>query len=412
MLKSLNEIVSFAYKSPHSSWYRRVCAEHGVNECPDIRSLDDFQRLPLIDRTVLNRFAPEERLSTSTTFVDDIRSTSGTSGQTPFFYFRDTRYRPIALRMVEDGARRRLYFWGYHSMVTFVENDRKVGLQTVVCDPNQLASYLPLLSQLRINALGGAPSILLLFGQLLERIEERAQIRFIECSGEPLRPQIMSDLKRLFPVARIYDHYAISEVGQEIGFRTPQCTNQKPGYFHLNDRDLYAEVQGCELVITHLNPPRALPLIRYKTGDSVSWIGEDECQCGYRGVSFELSGRANVDFIRISGVEIRYEEIWAIVTKAQNATKPYLSVEVSERMSDGVQKITLSLKLVRSTTASLSEDDISTLLKQKLSQDLRLSATTRLSDMIQIGIFEEPHIEFLKDVQLASKAPGIRMVEG
>ena len=411
MLTALNEIVQYAYQTPHSSWYREICSEQGIQSCPVLTSLDEFQMLPLVDRATLNRFSPFARLSSEPSLVDDIRSTSGTSGQAPLVYLRTTRYKQIAERLVRDGARRRLYLWGYQHVITHIESDHRVGLQTVICDPNQLTNHLPLVSKLSIDTLGGTPSLLLLFGQYLEPVEARLQIRYLELCGEPCRPSILAGLKQLFPLARFYDHYAMGEIGEEIGIRTPDCPQDRLRYFHLNSNDLFAENVGGELVLTHLNPPMAFPLIRYKTGDQLCWFGADTCQCGHQGVSFELAGRANVDFVRIAGVEIRYDELSQVLSAFDDRFEPFLSAEVSERVSSGTQKVRLTVRVVRSPSSEENATVLSQKLQEALVETLRLSATTYLKDMIQIGLFDLPEVVCLEEIPVSTKSPGIRLVE-
>jgi phenylacetate-coenzyme A ligase PaaK-like adenylate-forming protein len=409
-IDALQAIVAFAYATPHSEWYRQVCTDHGIVECPKIRSIEDFEMLPVLDRATLNRFTPFERLSTDLTHVDDIRSTSGTSGQAPLFYLRTTAYRHMAQQLVQAGARRKIYLWGYQHVVTHVENDRLAGLQTVICDPQQLMHHLPLVKAMKADTLAGTPSLLLLFGQMLDRLEDRLQIRFLELTGEPARAQTLQALKQIFPLAKVFHLYAMGEVGQETGTRGPDCECQDPGYFHLNPAGIYAESKDGELLVTQLNVPTAFPLTRYKTGDRVDWLSPDRCRCGHDGISFELSGRANVDFVRIAGIELRYEEIAAIVAAFGGAFAPYTEVKVREHISDGKQQVSLNVIVVpndqRQSPAGLQQG-----LAEALLQKLRLSATTRLSDMVEAGHFARPKITFLPEVPVSTKAPGIRFVE-
>ncbi|WP_322864758.1 phenylacetate--CoA ligase family protein (plasmid) [Aquicoccus sp. G2-2] len=409
-IEQLQAVVAFAYGSPHSDWYRQICAERGVPQCPRIKSIEDFEALPVLDRATLNRFAPFERLSSELSLVDDIRSTSGTSGQPPLFYLRTTTYRHMARQLVEAGARRKIYLWGYQHVITHVENDRQIGLQTVICDPQQLMHHLPLVSAMKADTLAGTPSLLLLFGQMLERLEDRLRIRFLELTGEPARARTVHALTQVFPLAKMFHHYAMGEMGQEIGTRRPDCDCQRPGYFHLNPAGIYSEKQDGELLVTQLNVPTAFPLIRYKTGDRVDWLRQDSCSCGHEGISFELSGRANVDFVRIAGVELRYEEIAAIVAKFGESFAPYTAVEVREHISGGKQQVSLEVAVVPAEQPQYPID-LQGRLAETLLQELRLSATTRLRDMVEAGHFARPRVTLLPEIPISTKAPGIRFVE-
>ncbi|WP_162932996.1 phenylacetate--CoA ligase [Roseovarius sp. EL26] len=382
-----------------------------MTSSPNVSTYDEFQKLPILDRATLNQFSPVDRLCTPISAVDDIRSTSGTSGQMPLFYFRTTGYRHMARVLVQAGARRKIYLWGYQHVITHVENDRLEGLQTVICDPQQLPQHVPLVSAMKADTLAGTPSLLLLFGQLLDNIDDRLRIRFLELTGEPGRPQTMMALRQVFPLAKIYHHYAMGEMGLETGIRTPKCDRQDSGYFHLNPEGIFAEEHKGELLLTHLNTPTAFPLIRYKTGDRINWLRHDRCQCGHEGISFELSGRSNVDFVRIAGVELRYDEIAGLLTQFDDALEPYLAVEVSEHISDAKQQVTLILKIVAKGAATLGTEQLAEQICGVVSQNLKLSATTRLKDMIDARYFTSPKVKFLPELPVSTKAPGIRLVE-
>tara|TARA_R110000850_G_scaffold94971_1_gene199893 strand:+ start:16587 stop:17846 length:1260 start_codon:yes stop_codon:yes gene_type:complete len=404
----LKSIVEFAYTNKHSDWYRQVCADHEITECPKIASLDDFQSLPVLDRATLTQFSPFMRLSSNINLVDDIRSTSGTSGQPPLFYLRTTTYRHMARQLVQAGARRKIYLWGYQHVITHVENDRLEGLQTVICDPQQLMHHVPLVAAMHADTLAGTPSLLLLFGQMLDSLEDRLNIRFLELTGEPARAQTLKALTAAFPLAKHFHHYAMGEMGQETGIRGPLCDCQKTGYFHLSPEGIYAEDVDGELLVTQLNVPTAFPLIRYRTGDCLHWLGRDTCSCGHEGISFQLSGRANVDFVRIAGVEIRHEEIASIIATFGDVFEPYTAVEVREDVSGGRQQVTLEIKVVPKDKDARTLSDLQSKLAESLLQKLRLSATTRFCDMVAAGYFAMPTISFLSAIPINTKAPGIQ----
>lgn len=412
ILKQLQDIVEFAYNNKHASWYREICAKHGINTCPKIMSLDGFLALPILNRSMLNEYSAYERLSTEPMNATDIRSTSGTSGQDPLFYIRTANYPHMALRLFKDGARRKIYLWGYQHIVSHVEGDRLQGLQTVVCDPQQLLQHVPLVSVMNVDTLAGTPSLLLLFGQALEdKLEDRLRFRFLELTGEPARPNTLKALNKLFPLAKPYNHYAMGEMGQETGIRTPHCDCQNTGYFHLSPEGIYAENLDGTLIVTQLNVPTAFPLIRYNTGDQVKWLGEDKCICGHEGISFELSGRANVDFVRIAGVELRHEEFATIVSNLNGAFENHVSVEVKEHLFNQSQRVALRIEVVPKPSATMSSLVLKELLEQEIISKLRLSATTRLSDMIKAGLFSTPKVVLLPEVPLNTKASGIRLIE-
>ena len=309
IIERVKKTVDFAYNNSHSSWYRDHCKQYGIMQCPVVETIDDISRLPLIERKDLNSVPLFSRAFTDPKRANDIRSTSGTSGQDPLFYLRDVFYHEMTRRMHADGVRRKLFFWNYHVSAVLAHADLLAGVQTVICDPHQLEKSTELVKLLSIDTLAGSPSVLLMFGDMLKSSGANTRIKYLQLNGEAATLQTLNALRKLYPIAEHYSDYSLGEVGQDMGIRTPYCDRQNPGYYHINTKDVYVETVDGELVVTRYVVPTVTPLIRYRTGDNIGWMGHDECSCGHKGLSIEMSGRQNVDFVRIAGVEIRNDEI-------------------------------------------------------------------------------------------------------
>lgn len=412
LIAKIQSVVEFTYNNSHTLWYRDHCNKNGINTLPQIKTFCDISMLPLMTRADLSTISLFNRAFTSLTSVNEIRSTSGTTGQSALFYLRDVLYRKIVTHMRAHGARRKLLFWNYNLAASYVHADRLAGLQTVVADPHQLDKSIKLIEQLAIDTLSGTPSLLMMFGHMLIPFGLHTQIRFLETHGEPCQAQTLSALSQLFPNAVFYSQYSVGEVGQEIGVRLPSCNRQDSHYYHINDDDVYVEEVDHELVITRFKTPTVMPLIRYKTGDSLKWIGYDECSCGHKGLSLELLGRQNVDFVRISGVELRHELIANIVGEFHTELGSFVATEVRDQIANNVQKVTMNVQVVPLMPQSIHLDELRNRVQNALMHSLQVSPTTNLGEMVTAGMFDVPVITFLDKRPTGNKQPGIKLITG
>lgn len=406
----IKKTVDFAYNNIHSSWYRDHCEQYGIAQCPVIASIDDISRLPLIARKDLNSVPLFSRAFTDPKTANDIRSTSGTSGQDPLFYLRDIFYNEMTRRMYADGVRRKLFFWNYHVSAVLAHADLLAGVQTVICDPHQLEKNTKLVKLLSIDTLAGSPSVLLMFGDMLKSSDANTQIKYLQLNGEPATTQALSALRRLYPKAGHYSDYSLGEVGQDMGIRTPYCNKQNPSYYHINTKDVYVETVSNELVVTRYIVPTVTPLIRYRTGDNVSWMGHDTCSCGHNGLSIEMSGRQNVDFVRIAGVEIRNDEIVNIIEKFNADLETFVYTEVRDKVIDNAQIVTLKIMVVPIKKDTGNSASLSQRIQKTVMGALRVSSTTTLQEMVTAGLFATPEIEFLPTIPVSNKRQGIKLI--
>jgi phenylacetate-coenzyme A ligase PaaK-like adenylate-forming protein len=303
-----------------------------------------------------------------------------------------------------------LFFWNYHVSAVLAHADLLAGVQTIIGDPHQLANNVKLVELLSIDTLAGSPSVLLLFGNMLKISGANTRVRYLQLNGEAATGQALRALRKLYPLAGHYSDYSLGEVGQDMGIRTPYCDKQNPSYYHINTKDVYVETVDNELVVTRYATPTVTPLIRYRTGDNISWIGHDECSCGHKGLSIEMSGRQNVDFVRIAGVEIRNDEITNIIGKFDADLEDFTYTEVRDKIINGAQLVTLHIKVVPIKKDNVDLVKLSKRIQTALMKSLRVSSTTMLQEMVTARLFSAPEIEFLPAIPVSNKRQGVKLV--
>ena len=113
--------------------------------------------------------------------------------------------------------------------------------------------------------------------------------------------------------ARVFDHHGMTEVGPV----TYECPKE-PGVLHVIEDNYYAEVVDDELILTTIKRSGS-PLLRYKTGDSVSAERRSPCSCGTEELSLlgGILGRKD-DMIIIRGVNVFPAAIEEIVRSTKS----------------------------------------------------------------------------------------------
>jgi phenylacetate-CoA ligase len=263
--------------------------------------LSEIARVPTIDKSVLSRnwdaflCVPPER-------VVDIVSTSGTTGKPLVYMLTETDLRRLALN--EHHSFRCAGLSGSDTVLLAVTLDRCfiagmayfMGLRRLGCAIVRAGPATPLLSlemlqRVRVTAVVGVPSSLLL---LAEKVAEagldpaRLGVRKLICIGEPVRNPDFSlnragELLERQWQARVYSTYGNTELAASLC----ECDAGRGG--HLHPELLYVEAldeaghavpdgQVGELTATTFGV-EAMPLIRYRTGDFAA-IYREPCSCG------------------------------------------------------------------------------------------------------------------------------------
>ena len=161
----------------------------------------------------------------------------------------------------------------------------QIGAVPVPCGHDKTFEEMAsLLREQQITTIVGSPVQILSLGRYLEYYNLPHNIKAVLVSSdylpETVRKAIMDTLH-----CQVYDHYGITEAG--LGFSI-EC-EQHQG-LHIRENDLFVEIinpetglpvpdgQWGEMVFTTLTR-RAMPLIRYRTGDKARFLSEN-CGCG------------------------------------------------------------------------------------------------------------------------------------
>jgi phenylacetate-CoA ligase len=315
---------------------RRAWGAAGVDSVDDLRSWDDFARLPFMrKRDFVDDQAEHPPFGTNLTYPLEryvrVHQTSGTSGQ-PIRWL-DTqdswewwqRCWGFVLRGAGLGSADRIFFpFSFGLFIGFwagFEGARALGALAIPGGGQDSPTRLACLEALGVTALVCTPSYAL---HLVEVARERGidpaklPVRATVHAGEPGAgiPAVRARIEEGWG-ARAYDHAGMTEMGA-YGY---ECAEQTG--LHVNESEFIAEIldpatgapaDDGELVLTNLGRVGS-PVIRYRTGDRVRHASRP-CPCGRTFLQLEggILGRLD-DMLIVRGVNVFPSAIEGIVRR-------------------------------------------------------------------------------------------------
>ena len=161
-----------------------------------------------------------------------------------------------------------------------------------------------------------------------------------------------------------------------------------------------SEIINGELVITYA-ANKAMPLIRYRTGDFFEVINDD-CRCGIPGSVLAWSGRENVDKIRVSGVEIKINDVEDVFNQLNYIIGDQYQIHFYENNEKPAIQIIIEIKEERISAKFLSPENIKTIVINHLMNNWRFSSTANLKNAINKGLFLIPEVKFVEEFSYKS----------
>lgn len=314
----LRELVRHAYECV--PFYRKLYDEHGVDPRA-IRGVEDIERLPIVNKRMLQALPIEQRLARATNQRRLIlRKTSGSSGE-PFVVAR-TWMEERSLGLLRWRA---MFNMGYrpanrHAGVLMTHAKQRADVQL----PLRLMRWSGLLRLTHIDCLqdpavilealqAADPQVITGFPGVLARVavlvKERnltsIRPRLVTTGGETITPLMRHQIEEGF-AAPLRDTYGC----HEFNLLAWQC---RDGAMHTCDDGSIVEVlrpDGTmayvggrgELVGTNLHS-FAMPFIRYQMADIVT-RGDGRCPCGSPfGTIASIQGRM-IDYFQLPGGRI------------------------------------------------------------------------------------------------------------
>lgn len=402
-LRRLQAQVRYNYE--RSEFYRDKFVEVGL-EPGDIRSFEDFRKLPLMDK---NQHRDGQRLSVekygdpisymNCARLDEvvrINSTSGTSGAPTFYaltahdvavvnemharkYWRagirpgDMMLQALSLSMFTGG-------------LPLSQGIQNLGAAVIpVGIEGGTRRVLEHIEMLRPQALVATPSFgLYLLEQapkLAGKSGEALGIRYFFCAGEPGGgiPSVRTALAEGFG-ARVFDHTGGGHAFHGIS-RDEPASQYSGMYFVSPDHCLLELIDPVtktpiemtdgargEMVFSFLDWQGG-PFMRYALGDIIE-IGTSPCPDGWPGTRFKIVGRSD-DMLIVKGVNVYPQAIQNVIM----AQVPHVTGHFRIRLSEKGPLVQPPLQLVVERGEGLGDTDLAGLegrLQERFTRDLRI----------------------------------------
>lgn len=312
------------------------CARAGLADPRDLRTWDDFERLPLTTKSELvEDQAAHPPFGTNLSYPLDryvrVHQTSGTTG-TPLRWL-DTeeswawwaRCWTVVLRAAGVGPGDRVFFpFSFGLFVGFwagFEGTRALGALAIPGGGQDTAQRLAAMESLGATVVCCTPSYALHLAEVARErgiALDRLGVRTTVHAGEPGAgiPAVRARIEAAWG-ARAYDHAGMTEMGA-YGF---ECAAQAGP--HVNEAEFIAEVvdpatghpaDEGELVLSNLGRAGS-PLLRYRTGDRVR-VARAACACGRTFLRLDggILGRVD-DMLVVRGVNVFPSALEGIVRR-------------------------------------------------------------------------------------------------
>ncbi len=334
----------------HSEFYQAKFREIGL-EAGDIRTPEDFAKLPFADKADLRNAYPLKLQAVPDEAVVRIHSSSGTTGMPVII--------PYTRKDVDDWAE---MFMRCYRMAGITEKDRiqitpgyglwtagigfqagceRLGAMAVPMGPGNTEKQLQMMVDLKTTVLGATSSYALLLTEEVQRrgLRDKIALKKGVIGSERWSDKMWATIEEGLGI-ELFDIYGLTEIyGPGISI---SCS-QKNG-LHYWDDYVYFEIidpatgqvlpdgEYGELVITTLQKEGA-PLLRYRTHDLTRLL-PGSCPCGCPHPRHDrILGRTD-DMVKVKGVNIFPSQIDQLLQKVEGCTSEYQVVLEKEGSKD------------------------------------------------------------------------------
>lgn len=313
LIERLSALVDHAYES--TAFYRRVYAAAGFRP-GDIRTLDDFKALPVIEKSDLRSIADSERIDQRGAPNLYTSRTSGSSGAPLNVAYSDDQYvmsmsnyiwqMELALGKPLDPER---WIYNIHHARWWLSSVLGRYRTFAVNDLPPLDALKQHLQQLRPQVIVALPSYVAALAAAQVDLASYG-VEAITTNSEQSLPEERRQYERQFGMP-VRDEYSSVEL-EQIAF---ECSC---GRYHIFEDNVYVEtidtdehgvgaIVGTSLYAAHM------PMIRYNQGD-LGVLATSPCLCGAQTDALEhIHGRRNASFVTRDGRVVPSASILGIV---------------------------------------------------------------------------------------------------
>lgn len=401
-IENTEELLSFIWHNQFSDFYKKKYQFAGFDE-KDVLNPKNFEKLPFLTRQELESVPSDERLFVDPQEIQFVAYTSGTTSGNPLityfskvdnYYFDPTLGLKVKRLLITYPPLNKNFS---HTFIQQCAESKNKSFP-IFADYQNLANSAVIAKKVEADAIYATPTIALMLVEFLNKYYDPKKINLLALSSETLTLTRRQQLKTAYPNAKIANLYASSEIGQFILYPCPKIIAEEKDQFHiLQPPVIKAEIIEGELIITYTNN-KAMPLIRYRTGDYFE-IAKNNCGCGIKGLVLSWSGRKDIDKIRVGGVEIKINDVEKVFSPISHLTDDKYQLHFYENRDNFNVKIKMIIEIIEQETVSkiLPSESVKEAIINHLMNNWHLSSTAKLKDAVARGLFLMPEIKFVKE---------------
>jgi phenylacetate-CoA ligase len=390
LLNGLRRTVEQVLKAPY---YQKKLAEVGIHYAGDIKTLDDFRKIPLTEKEDLRQNYPFGLFAEPMDNIIRIHASSGTTGKpTVVGYTREDI--KLWARIVANGFRRLgitskdviqvAYGYGLFTGGMGIHyGAEELGAVVIPMSGGNTAKQLMIMRDFGTTVLCCTPSYALYLGESLAEAgisKDELKLRIGVFGAEPWTDKMRKEIEARLGLTAV-DIYGLSEtMGPGVSL---ECL--KGIGLHI-DEHFYPEVldpQGNplpegevgELVLTTFGK-MGFPSLRYRTKDLTS-ISYGTCVCGHTGWTMQrISGRVD-DMLIIRGVNVFPSQIEEAILSVGGIEPHYLIIVDREGPLD-IMEVLVELSATSFEDEIRELEELQSRIRQRIENITGLSAKVRL----------------------------------
>lgn len=401
---NFKKLLRFVFENKHSDFYRLKYKKAGFNPRLDFKSIDDVKKIPLLSRKELATADPFKLLFVEREKIEHVSVTSGTSGE-PLITFKSLPSLPAREKSIEERGKFLLLENPFRACSTYYYLRKRAKL-LLAGDIHNIPASLRSSSRLGVNGVWTTPTLALILADYLKHYPDlKKSLEGLVLTGEKVTSQKKKFLQRLYPYSKIFLIYGLAELPSILASQCISLTKKNDQIYYHPHAPYYLEIidpitkkevkfgEKGELIVTFLYSV-ATPIIRYKTGDLVSFK-ENNCPCGIPGPLLQFWGRVNYDSVRAGGFELKTKALKKPLLNLQDFLRNNFEGHIYENFVGTKPKIKMVLNLSLKDGVKESPE-----LKQKIENEFlenwRLSPRLNLKKAVEAGLFETPQINFIQ----------------
>ncbi len=397
--EKLKELVADCTAPTAPRMYRALYGMRDDEPAIQLGGWDEWRALPMMNKNTLVETPFADRFFASHSDIEDIRTSSGTSGKKP----------PFIPRVFPRGLEYRLQYHSFknpilafkvpYMMHWHEELQQSLGYapRVVAFDPVHAEASIRLARIAGVDAIITFAFHIPLIGTLMSREGMTENIRLIEINGENCTRSLFNFMRATFPNAVILPQFGAAEVEDKpLGVPCRAITGEEPlSVYHAKDTQYHEVIDSDtlevlpyqagsegELVVTsHVPKPRATPLIRYRTGDIVKILPE-KC-AAHNQLQFTIIGRVSIDFVKIPGGVLRADEMERVLLAIDNDISDRFEIHRYVHNHEAGPKIGMVVHITSRTGRNLDMEHIA----RDISNHFRVGPKRTYAQGVQSGMY-------------------------